>query len=618
MAANKDMGEDAKAYKKSGIILLMGNPNVGKSVLFSNLTGIRVISSNYAGTTVTYTEGTFKLGDETYTLIDVPGTYSLDATSEAEEVAVRFIDSKPLAVICVLDDTNLERNIKLGLDIQKYNIPVVYALNMLDVAKRRGYEINVGLLSKELGAPVVPTVAVKNEGIKELTDELKKVIKRSGISRGSCAYKRTGIGCDNCAAKRTGIGCGGCASCPGCFINYMNTWDRAREITAKVRKTSEGKVSFLDRLGNSMLKPWPGIPMAILVILFSMGIIVGTGKLLQGYLLGPLVNEIIVPFFRKLISSVVPAGLWRNVLIGEYGIFAIGFEWIIESIFPYVFLFYVVFSFLEDSGILPRLSVLFDSIMRKLGVQGGSMITILLGYGCAVPAIIGSRTATTKKERLLISCIVCFSVPCISQTGALISLFAGFSPMMLVLMFLLSFAEMMLVSTVLSRLIKGKVDPMIIEIPNLLIPNGKAYAKKLMLRMKNFLIDAEIPMLLSIVFAALFKETGLLDRVAVYLEPVVSGWLGLPKNAVIALILGIIRREMAVAPLLEIEGLTALQAFVGGTVALLYLPCLSVFGVLAKEFNTRTALAIALATTLNALLVGGLINQIVHLLMKLF
>lgn len=591
MAACHEINEDPKLYQKSNKILLMGNPNVGKSVFFSNLTGIRVVSSNYAGTTVSYTEGTMKLGNETYTLIDVPGTYSLEATSKAEEVAVRFINSNPAAIICVLDATNLERNIKLGLDIQRYNIPVVYALNMVDVAKRRGYDINLRLLARELGAPVIPTIAVKNEGIDKLTEELQKILNSS---------------------KTT---CGNCASCPGCAKLGMNTWDRAREIAARVRIKTEGKPSFLDRLGNSMLKPWPGIPIALLTIIVSLGVIIGAGKFLQEYILGPLVGDVLVPFFKMIISYIVSEGILHNVLIGEYGIFTIGLEWIIESILPFVFLFYVVFSFLEDSGILPRLSVLFDSIMRKMGVQGGSMITILLGYGCAVPAIIGSRTATTKKERLMISAIVCFAVPCISQTGALISLFARFSPILLVLMFLLSFAVMMIVSSVLSRIIKGKVDPMIIEIPNLLMPNGKAYAKKLMLRMKNFFLDAEVPMLISIVIAALLKETGLLEKIAVYLEPIVSGWLGLPRSAVIALILGIIRREMAVAPLLEIEGLTALQAFVGGTVALLYLPCLSVFGILSKEFNTKTALAISLATTLNALLVGGLINQLAHLFM---
>lgn len=589
MAGCHEINEDSKVFEKQNKILLMGNPNVGKSVFFSDMTGVHVVSSNYAGTTVTYTEGTVKLGDETYSLIDVPGTYSLEATSEAEAVAVRFINSNPSAIICVLDATNLERNIKLGLELQKYNVPIVYALNLVDVAKRHGLDINVKLLSKELGAPVVPTVAVKGEGIKELKEELQKVLKQPGR------------------------GCGTCASCPGCKGNELDIWDRAKEIADRVRVKVDGELSFLDKLGRNMLKPWPGIPVALLIIILSLGAIVGGGKALRATLLLPLVNKILVPFFKNIFSIIIPEGIILNVLIGEYGIFVIGFEWIIALIFPYVFLFYVVFSFLEDSGVLPRLSVLFDNIMRKMGIQGGSMITILMGYGCAVPAIIGSRTATTKKERLIISTVVCFAVPCISQTGALISLFAGFSPLLLILMLLLSFAVMITVSSILGRILKGTVDPMVIEIPNLLMPNAKAYGKKLMLRMKGFLLEAEVPMLLSIIIAALLKETGLLNYIAVYLEPIVSGWLGLPKEAVIALILGIVRREMAVAPLLAIEGLTALQAFVGGTVALLYLPCLSVFGILTKEFNVKVALAIGCSTVATAFLVAGLINQIAHL-----
>ena len=591
MAGCHEIEEDLKTQEKQNVILLMGNPNVGKSVFFSDMTGIHVVSSNYAGTTVSFTKGTLKLGGESYTLIDVPGTYSLEATSEAEAVAIDFLESNPKAVLCVLDSTNLERNIKFALELQKYNIPVVYALNMVDVAKRHGYEINAELLSKELGAPVIPTIAVKGEGIDKLKEALLNAVKQPKSSyEGIVSRSKSGE-------------------------NERDLWKRAADIAARVQVRKNSELGFLDKLGSSMLKPWPGIPIALLVMFLSICVIVGGGKILQDGILLPLIDNTVVPFFRNLFSRIIPEGVFLNVLIGEYGIFVIGFEWIFTLILPYVFLFYVVFSFLEDSGILPRLSVLFDSVMRRLGVQGGSMINILMGYGCAVPAIIGSRTATTKKERLIISAVICFAVPCISQTGALISLFANYSPWLLVLMFLLSFAVMMTVSGILARLLKGKVDPLVIEIPNLLLPNAKAYGKKLMLRMRHFLVDAEVPMLISILIAAVLKETGLLNYIAVWLEPIVSGWLGLPKEAVIALILGIIRREMAVAPLLEIEGLTALQAFVGGTVALLYLPCLSVFGILTREFNSKTALAIASGTVVNALLVAGLINQIAHLFM---
>lgn len=592
MASCHDLNEDLSSIqKKENKILLMGNPNVGKSVFFSYLTGINVISSNYAGTTVTYMEGKIDLQGKTYTLVDVPGIYSLEATSEAEAVATKMIEAGADAVICVLDATNLERNIKLALEISRFQLPMVYALNMMDVAERHGTKINLSLLEQELGAPVIPTIAVKGEGFTELKAALAKVLQGEWEAAGSCQC----AGCEDGSCKHR--------------ITVEDPWERAGEITRKVRQTSQGKPSFLDVLGNQMIKPFPGIFISIGIMLVALGIIVGGGKALRALLLLPLVNQVLVPFFRGIFASFIPEGVLLNVLIGEYGIFVISFEWIIALILPYVFLFYVVFSFLEDSGYLPRAGVMFDNIMRKVGLQGGSLITIAMGLGCAVPAIIGSRTATTKKERLMISTAVCFAIPCISQTGALISLLGSHSMWLLVAMFLLALFILVLVSLITGKILKGELEPLIIEVPNLLLPSRKAYFKKLWIRMKHFLVEAEVPMLLAVVIAAVLKETGLLDFIAVYFEPLISGWLGMPKEAVIALVLGIVRREMAAAPLLALD-LNPLQIFVGATVALLYLPCLSVFGILAKEFNTKTAVTIALSTTATAFLVGGIINKI--------
>lgn len=591
MASCHDLNEDLSSIqKKQNKILLMGNPNVGKSVFFSYLTGINVISSNFAGTTVSYMEGKIDIQGKTYTLIDVPGVYSLEATSEAEAVATQMIEGGADAIICVLDATNLERNIKLALEVSQYRLPMVYALNMMDVAERHGTKINVPLLKQELGAPVIPTVAVKGEGLAELKEALARVLEGKTIS-GNCAC----AGCEDGSCQHR--------------LSVGDPWERAGEITRKVRQITDGKQSFLDVLGDKMIKPFPGIFISIGIMLVALGVIVGGGKALRAVLLLPLVNQVIVPFFREIFASFIPEGVLLNVLIGEYGIFVISFEWIIALILPYVFLFYVVFSFLEDSGYLPRAGVMFDNIMRKIGLQGGSLITIMMGFGCAVPAIIGSRTATTKKERLMISTAVCFAIPCISQTGALISLLGSYSAWLLVAMFLLALLILVIVSLVTGKILKGQLEPLILEVPNLLLPSRKAYFKKLWIRIKHFLVEAELPMMLAIVIAAVLKETGLLDFIAVYMEPLISGWLGMPKEAVIALVLGIVRREMAAAPLLALD-LNSLQIFVGATVALLYLPCLSVFGILAKEFNTKTAVTIALSTTATAFLVGGLINKI--------
>jgi len=580
-------------------ILLMGNPNVGKSIFFTELTGIHAISSNYAGTTVTFMEGKFKLGKREYTLVDVPGTYSLTPTSEAESVATDFVKSGAAAIICVLDASNLERNLRLALELQQHDIPIVYALNLWDIAARHGVEINAKLLEQELGAPVIPTVAVKKQGISELVKQLDGMLDGNGCANQACESSK-------------------CASCPNNHAAKHDAHDifaAAKQISNRVTRKTDTKLSFLDKLGDAMIKPFPGIFIAILVMAIAIAVIVFGGRGLRAGLLLPLVGAGegaafgIVPFFRWLFASFIPEGMLLNILVGEFGIFVISFEWILALIFPYVLLFYVVFTFLEDTGYLPRISVLFDNIMRKLGVQGGSLIHTIMGYGCAVPAIIGSRAATSRKERIVIAAAVCFAIPCISQTGALISLFAEFAWWMLPAIFLFSILLFIAVTLVAGKFVKGKVDPLIIEIPNLLMPNGKAYGRKLLTRMRHFLDEAEKPMLIAILIAAILAESGILAAIATTAQPLVSGWLGLPAEAVTALILGIVRREMSVAPLLALN-LTPLQAFVGGVVSLMYIPCISVFAILAKEFKAKTAVIIGGSTIVLALFVGGLINHI--------
>lgn len=570
-------------------ILLMGNPNVGKSIFFTELTGIHAISSNYAGTTVSFMEGRFTVGGREYTLIDVPGTYSLTPSSEAEAVAAGFMEGGAKAVICVLDASNLERNLCLGLELKRYNIPIVYALNLLDVADRHGITINTELLGRELGAPVVETVAVKRQGLDELLDKLNFFLEHGS----SCHH------CDHCHHHQDESG---------------DVWTSAKEIVSRVSVKNEVNFSPIDRLGEAMMKPLPGIPIAFLVMAFAIGVVIGGGRGLRAVIFLPLVNGLIVPFFRNLFTGLLPEGVFQNILIGEFGIFVISFEWIVALIFPYVLMFYIAFTFLEDTGFLPRISVLFDNIMRKLGAQGGSLIHMLMGYGCAVPAIIGTRAATSRKERIVVSAAICFAVPCIAQTGALISLMAGFYWWMLPAMILFSILLMIAVTLITGKLVKGDVDPLMLEIPNLLVPQPKSFGRKLMTRMRHFLKDAEVPMMLAIIFAALLSETGALTFIAAHTQMLVTYWLGLPAEAVMALILGIVRREMSVAPLVALD-LTPLQAFVGGAVSLMYLPCISVFAILAKEFKIKVALGISASTVVAALIVGGLINQIGQLIL---
>ena len=622
---------DAKILAKPNKILLMGNPNVGKSVFFSELTGINVVSSNFAGTTVNFVEGRMTVAGQEYSVIDVPGTYSLEPTSEAEAVAARFMESSPSAVICVLDASNLERNLRLAMDLRAYKVPLIYVLNLMDVAERQGVTIDMKKLEAELGAPVIKAVAVKKEGLDEIKATLEALL-------GGCPKSA----CDKCY---------GCHK--GHQERYGDMWTASKEVTKQVSRRENAKPSRLDKLGDAMVKPWPGLPISIGVLGFLISAVVFGGRMLRVPLI-MLTDDVIIPFFRNIIENIAVffasegahlsyrylyyqegfstavrtvldggysaadgfGSLALNVLIGEYGIFVISFQWIIALILPYVFAFYASITFLEDSGYLPRVSVLFDNIMRKLGVQGGSLIHAFLALGCAIPAILGSRTATTKKERRMIAIIICFAIPCISQIGALAALMGAYSWWMSAAMVLFALFVFLIVAFIAGKIIKGKVDPLIIEVPNLLLPKARSYGRKLMIRMKHFLKDAELPMLIAVFIAALLAGTGILTSIAnnEAVQAVVANWLGLPAEAVVSLILGIVRREMSVAPLILLN-LSYLQVFVAGVVSLLYLPCLSVFGILAKEFKIRFAIIVFIATVTSAILVGGIINQIGQLFM---
>jgi len=582
-----------RVLEKTGKILLVGPPNVGKSVFFSRLTNIHVISSNYTGTTVSFMEGTYRAGKARYTIVDVPGTYSLMATSPAEEVAVSFLREGPDAVLFILNAADLEGSVKLALEVMAYQVPIVFALNLVDVAERKGIHVSHAVLERELGAPVIPTVAVRGRGIDALRRALDALLEKK---RAVTSYF-------------TGL--------EGIVGSQSALWERARAIAKRAASRADRRISFLDRLGEAMLRPWPGVPLALLILAASLGIVAGGGELLRKKLLLPLVSGTIVPFFERFITSLNLHPLLESVLIGNYGFFRIGFEWIVALVMPYVLLFQVQFAFLEDSGVLPRLAVLFDGIMRKLGVQGGSLIQMFLGFGCAVPAIIATRAATTKKERLMVTAMICFAIPCTSQTGALLTLLTAYSPWLVAAVAGVGAVVLICVSAILGRAIKGRVDPLVLEVPNLLMPEPRSYFKKLLARLRQFLAEAEGPMLIAVLFAAILSESGLLERIGHALRPVVSGWLGLPEGAVMSLILGIIRREMSVAPLMELQ-LTARQMFVGAVVSLLYLPCVSVFGIIAKEFNAKTAIVISASTTATALLVGGALNHLITLFERVF
>ncbi|MBU9713470.1 50S ribosome-binding GTPase, partial [Bacillus tamaricis] len=320
--------------------LLMGNPNVGKSVIFSKLTGRQVLAANYVGTTVSFTKGELIGSKGKTSLIDVPGTYSLKATSQAEKLAIQLLDEDVDAIIFVLDATNLERNLLLSIELLQRDIPIIFALNLIDVAERMGITIDVPLLEKLLGVPVIPTIAVRNIGLNKLMSTCNRVVKNP--------YKYIN-------------------SVPQ---NIESPHELAKDIVRMVEKTEERTPTFMEKFGDRAMVPFPGIPIAFFVLIFALAVVVGGGKGLRAIIFLPLLNNIYTPFVEGMVNRFVTEGIIHSLLVGEFGVLIKAFEWPIALILPYVFLFYIVLSVLEDSGYLPRLGVLMDGLLRKIGVQG--------------------------------------------------------------------------------------------------------------------------------------------------------------------------------------------------------------------------------------------------------
>jgi len=589
-------------------VLLMGTPNVGKSVIFNCLTGMNVRVANYTGTTVDYTRGIANLGSHRIDLIDVPGTYSLCATCEAEEVAVQMVcgksdsscplpapsssccsekgalplettSEKPSLIIYVLDAGNFESGLYLLLQLLELDVPLIVALNRSDLARKKGFLIDITGLSSILHVPVIPTVAICDEGIEQLKVQLQEALEKpEKISRP-----------DN---------------------NLAATWENVELLSDRVlRRVGSSENTKKDIWDQRLTNPWPGLPLAggILILIFAA--IVGIGMGLRNFILLPFFRELIIAPLAGFVSQIIPPGVIQNILIGEYGFLVKGIEWPFTLVLPYVLSFYFVLSILEDSGYMPRLALLLDGLFNRIGLPGSGVIPLMLGYGCGIPAIMATRALSSRKERLIVTLLVCLAVPCISQTGAFISLLAASSALVMVAVFLFGAVVMVAAGLILNYALKGERVDTISEIPDLLLPRYSVVFKKVWLRLKLYITDGALPMIGAVAGAAVLYETGLMSAWGRAISPLVTGWLRLPEEAAAPLALGILRRELSVLPLLDME-LTLLQLFTGAIVGLLYVPCIAIVATVAREFNIATAAGVLLLTTSLAFLIGGIVTRV--------
>ncbi len=565
-------------------ILLMGNPNVGKSVIFSRLTGVRVISSNYPGTTVNYTSGFMKIDGEQVEVIDVPGTYTLEPTCEAEKIASEMLQTGDI-VINVVDSTNLERNLYLTLQLMELDIPMIVALNLWDDTKHRGIEIDLEKIRILLGVPVVPTSGLTGEGIKELVTNIPESTSPSFQIR-----------------------------------SRDERWSSVGSIIDQVQQISHRHHRWFERLEDASVRPKIGILIATAVLTASFMAIRFIGEFLINNIVDPLFTSLWLPLLTKVSLIMGERGFLHDAIVGKlingqidfiqsFGLLSSGLYVPFAMVLPYILSFYLILGILEDSGYLPRLAVLLDTTMHKIGLHGFAIIPALLGFGCSVPAIMATRVLESRRERFIAATLVCIAIPCASAQAMIFGLVGKYGGQYVALVYGVLFSVWIILGIVLHRLLKGFSPELLIEIPPYRIPPWNAIIQKLLGRTRGFLFEAVPIILASVLVINMMFVSGIFDHIASFSAPVIRGVWGLPEESVTAVVIGLFRKDAALG-MLALSPMTAKQMVIGSVVLTMFFPCIATFVVLLRELGFKDFLKSAAIMLLSSIVVGGILNAV--------
>ena len=572
VAIGRETAKKILVTTKKNTFLLAGNPNVGKSLIFSRLTGIGIISSNFPGTTVGLNYGTTQFKGESYDIIDIPGLYRLEEEWLIEgKKRNLFKDLTYDFIVCVADASHLERNLFFVLEILQLQKPLILMLNKFDEAQRKGITIDVKKLSKLLGIPVIATVATTGEGLKEL--------EREAIKLTNNPVQEPALVIPPAAEEK---------------------WQTIGRIIHDVQQVKHKHPSFWEHLQGWATAPVTGLPIALFTLIVSFFLVRFVGESLIN-LLDPLYENYYFPFLEKLFAP-IKDNVLGLLLLGDggetyFGVLTDGLHIALVDVMPYVFAFYAFLGFLGELGYLPRLAVLLDRILHKIGLHGYGSLPIMLGFGCKVPAVMGIRVLETRRERVIALALILVLAPCISQTAMIISILSPYGVKYMLMVFGALFVNGVIIGTLLNRLMKGETPELFMEIPSWQIPQLRPLARKIWIRMKEYLLDALPLILAGILFVDVMQLSGVTGWLTQILRAPVQWALGLPPDATPLLLLGFLRKDVSIA-LLEPFNLTPQALVVACVFMSMYLPCVATFFVMLRETGWKDTLRVVALTLL--------------------
>jgi ferrous iron transport protein B len=628
----------------------VGNPNVGKSVVFHYLTGKYAAVSNYPGTTVEVTHGKANLPGD-WEVVDTPGLNSLLPHSEDERVARDIIlEGGDQIVVQVCDAKNLRRALVVTSQLAQLGIPFVMALNMWDEAQQRGIQVDTQRLSQILGLEVVETVAVQGRGLSELKAALGKArpatpfirydpVIEEGLTKivqllPPLAVQPRGIALlllsgdkdlrdrllDREAASQVNSIIQEVQSHYADPLSYVLGRQREARLEAILAQVLAGTPSqgetWANRLGQWTMHPLWGIPILLAVLYLVFYLVVGqlgagvSVDFLESVVFGEYINV-----WATQLLALVPIPLVRDLLVGPYGLITMGLTYAIAIVLPIVGFFFLAFGTLEDAGYLPRLAIMVNRVLRVMGLSGKAVVPMVLGLGCVTMATLTTRILETKRERVIATLLLALAIPCSAQLGVILGMLSSLSAAAFGLFFAVILSQLLLVGFMASKLLPGETSDFLMEIPPLRVPHFTNVLRKTLYALQWFLREAVPLFLLGTFLLFLGDKIGLLALLETWARPVVVGLLGLPPKAAEAFIMGFLRRDYGAAGLFSMQRdglLDVNQALVSLVVITLFVPCIANFFVIIKERGIKTALLIVGFVFPFAILVGSLVNLLLR------
>lgn len=631
-------------------IALVGQPNVGKSVIFHRLTGHYVNVSNYPGTTIEVTRGHLRAQPDVE-MLDTPGVLTLPARSEDEQATARILLNEKLrALVQVGDAKNLRRTVQLSLLLAEAGVPMVLALNMMDEAKARGMSFDPVKLATELGLTVVPTVATGNEGMAALSkaiaeakvpvfrlayadvieaaiDDLVVMLPAAHLSPRVTAllFLASDKACEEwlaaqgadlfaLAARRERLQ--GEFTDPLPEILQRTRMTAAEAIVHRVVKNAGQAGSGLaQRIAQWSVHRWLGWPL-VAIVLYAVYVFVGQfgAGTLVGLLEEDLFNGIINPWFHQMVTTWVPFVWLQDFLVGPYGLWTMGMTYALALILPIVTTFFIAFGILEDSGYFARLSVLSNRAFKMLGLNGRAVLPMVLGLGCVTMATLTTRILHTPRERLIVTFLLALAIPCSAQLGVVMGMLASYGSGAFLIWLGTVITVLFTVGWLSGKLVKGRRIPLMTELPPMRLPVASNVLKKTWSRLKWYLQEVIPLFLIGAALMFLLDRTGILPWLIKVGEPLVTGWLGLPKEASAAFLMGFLRRDFGATGLFAMgSALSPEQGLVGLVTLTLFVPCIASMLVIVKEQGLKTAVIMLTLITPLAFLIGGLLHRLLLL-----